>query len=139
MKRPPSVHFMIALFAAMALLVIALPACADVLRISWTNATTNTNGSTIPATGPGSLTLTRVEWGSCNADGITFGTVLGQINVDFPGTLIDLDFAPALWCFRAFHRNTYSVESVASVTRTRLVPPPTPGRPGLAVVRPPPP
>lgn len=103
------------------------------LQVSWTNATTNTDGSTIPATGPGSLTLTRVEWSVCA--GGAFGTVAGTQSTA-TGTATSLtvsNVGPATWCVRAFHRNTYGNESTASNVTTKVVPTPVPNPPILAV------
>lgn len=103
------------------------------LVVSWANPTTNTDGSTIPASGAGSLVGTRVEWGACT--GGVFGTATGQQTTS-SGTATTLtvsNLVPATWCVRAFSRNTYGMESAASAVSSKVVPAPVPNPPVLAV------
>ena len=47
------------------------PALADTVTATWTNPSTNTNGSAIPAPGAGSLTAARNEYRT--STGAAFG------------------------------------------------------------------
>ena len=103
------------------LLLATSVAVAGSAVISWNNPTANTDGSTIPSTGPGSLVSTRVEWGSCS--GSAFGTSQGNILVNQPSTSAEIsDLAPGLYCFRAFAKNTFGSESLASNIASKEVP-----------------
>lgn len=76
--------------------------------ITWVNATTNTNGTAIPATGPGSLARTTVEYGTCGAGGV-FGVKQGEITVVPPATAAQVSMVVVQqYCFAAFHSNTYA-------------------------------
>lgn len=128
--------------ALIALIVLApLIAHAGVIPFTLTLPTKNTDGTSIPATGTGSITKWRVEYGTCGANDFsgkpTFGTKTGEIN-GLPATLTGLtpDLAPAQYCLRAFMTNTYNVESDPSNPVTATVPPPKPGPPGLTVQQP---
>ena len=94
--------------AAVALLFSAV-AIAAVHTATWTKATRNTDGSTIPATGPGSVTTT-VEYGTCNGD--AFGTRIGDVVTASTGTTAPTpNLSPGTYCFRARHENTYGETS----------------------------
>lgn len=79
--------------------------------------TQNTDGTTIPASGAGSLVSFRVEYGSCTgASPVLFGTKIGQIIVTMPassGVVSGLN-AATQYCFRAAWTNTVGSESVMS-------------------------
>ena len=122
---------------------LALLACAFTLflppathaadaTVSWTNPTQNTDNSAIPSTGAGSLTGTRVEYGSCV--GAAFGTKAGEVTVTAPGTTATITGLSdaATYCFRAFARNTYGAESAASNVASKVMPTPTPKPPVLS-------
>jgi hypothetical protein len=112
---------------------IPLAAVAGKVDLEWTNATKNTDGSSIPASGPGSLVHTRVEYGTCN--GNNFGTKQGEIVVAAPGNKVTVnDLVPQMFCFRAFHKNTYGNESASSNVVMKLVPAPTPMPPSTLTV-----
>ena len=113
------------------LLLAGLANAGDAL-LSWTPPTTNTDGSAIPATGAGSLTGTRVEWGSCS--GTAFGTAAGTVTVPTPATSTTITgLGVATYCFRAFARNAYGSESLASAVVNKVFPAPVPNPPVLAV------
>ncbi len=122
-----------ALLRAFGVLILALgSATAADLNVSWTNPTTNTDGSAIPTTGAGSLTGTRVEWGTCS--GGAFGTRAGELTAPAGATTAQIaNVAPGTWCVRAFSRNTYGSESAASGVASKVVPVPVPNPPVLAV------
>lgn len=120
--------------AVMASLCIGV-AYAATHTVSWTKATVNTDGSAIPATGPGSVTTT-VELGTCNADGSNF-VKAGNIVSDSAGTSAptgNLAFNQTI-CVRAFHVNTYGNQSAYTpVIRYTEVAAPTPNPPILVGV-----
>jgi hypothetical protein len=119
--------------ALVALMLVAFAAHASTATLSWTLPTQNTDGSAIPATGPGSIASTRVEWGSC-AGANVFGTKAGEVTVSAPGTSTTIAaLAPATtYCFRAFARNTYAAESAASNVASKAMPTPVPNPPVLS-------
>ena len=102
--------------------------------VSWTYPTKNTDGSSIPASGAGSIASTRVEYGSCS--GTAFGTKAGEVAVQAPSasTTITGFAAGATSCFRAFAKNTFGVESAASGVASKAFPPPTPQPPVIVTV-----
>lgn len=127
-------------FGTAAVLFVAIMLLAGCLQVahaadatvSWTNPTQNTDNSAIPATGPGSLTGTRVEYGTCA--GTAFGTKAGEVIVTAPATsatITGLSDA-ATYCFRAFSRNTFNAESAASNVVSKVMPTPTPKPPVLS-------
>jgi hypothetical protein len=116
-----------------ALCLLAGPALAADINISWVNPTANTDGSAIPSSGAGSLSGTRVEWGSCS--GTAFGTALGERIVAAPATsTVVTGLSPATYCARAFARNTYGVESLASNVASRVVSAPVPQPPTIVAI-----
>lgn len=114
-------------FAQLLILAAGTVQAADV-AVTWTQPTTNTDGSAIPATGPGSIASNRVEWGTCN--GAAFGTKVGERVVSPAATSATVTgLGPATWCFRAYATNTYAQESAASNAASRIVSPPVPNPP----------
>lgn len=111
----------------LALLLVAGAANAATLNVDWTNPTTNTDASTIPASGAGSLTQARIEYGTCN--GTAFGTSLGNVNRVMPASTGSITVNPGTYCVRVFVANTYGNESAASNVASRVVPAPTPNPP----------
>lgn len=102
---------------------------AAVLNTSWQNATTNTDGSAIPATGPGSVT-TRIEYGTCNAARTAIVTVLGTLTPAQGATTAPTpDLPPGIYCARAQHVNSFGVASVFSAVASREVLAPQPNPP----------
>lgn len=78
---------------ALALAFVALTASAQTLprdsaRVSWVLPTLNVDGSTIPATGPGSLRDVRVRRGTCV--GTAFGTQAEVVTL--PATALEYTF-----------------------------------------------
>ena len=101
--------------------------------VTWSNPTANTDGSSIPASGAGSLTSTRVEYGTCS--GSSFGTKSGEVPVPAPATSVDLGtLAPGTWCFRAFAKNTYGNESAASNVAAKTINSPVPNPPTILTI-----
>lgn len=118
--------------ALLALLFAPMANALDVV-VSWTNPTLNTDGTSIPATGPGALTQTRVEWGSCSATNV-FGVKAGEIIVLSPGTSGTILALPAgtTACFRAYAKNNNGVESAPSAVVSKSIPASTPNAPVMA-------
>lgn len=118
---------------AIALLAIAGPAIAGEAALSWTQPTTNVDGSAIPASGTGRLVGNRVEWGTCSTANV-FGTVIGQQAWTTPRTSYTVTgLAPATYCFRAFASTTYG-ESGPSAVASKTILPPMPNPPGNIMV-----
>jgi hypothetical protein len=120
------------------LLLCAPLALATTVTIDATMPTQNVDNSLIPATGPGSLSGARVEYGTCI--GTAFGTKVGEVarTVGAPGVTVSytLNLDPGTSCVRVFVSNTYTVESDPSNVVTRKVDPPKPKAPTLATVAP---
>lgn len=127
-----------ALYLALAFALL-FPICvlAGVAVVSWSPPVTNTDGTTIPASGAGSITETRVQYGTC-ASGGGFGTAQGQVIVAMPATSVEINsfVSGQTVCFRAFAKNTFGVESAASNVASKTFDPPTPRPPVLVVVNP---
>jgi hypothetical protein len=131
------------IFAALAALV-TFSVTAETKTITWVNATRNTDNTTIPATGPGSLARTTVEYGSClsrNPD--VFGTKIGEIFVAAPANSLTVNLVVVQeYCLRAFHSNTYATtfnttaagNSAFSNTAVTTVAPPTPQPPASITI-----
>ena len=116
-------------------LVLALPlsALADTVSLSWSNPTTNTNGSAIPATGTGSIASNRIERGSCS--GTAFGTSQANYTtLTAVETFTTPDLAPGTYCFRVFAKNTYGNESLASNVVQKIIASPVPNPPNGVVI-----
>lgn len=113
-------------------LLLSTIANAASLNVSWSNPSSNVDGSAIPASGPGSLTGTRVEYGSCN--GSAFGVASGQQIVLAPASNASFpNIGPGSYCVRAFAQNTFGSESAASNVASKIVPAPVPNPPVLVV------
>lgn len=122
-------YFLIASSITMALLVIGITrALAADVTTNWTYPTLNTDGSSIPASGAGSITSSKVEWGSCV--GSAFGTKIGEATIPAPTkTHTATGLPPATYCLRAYVTNTYGTSSDASGVVTVTVNPPKPQPP----------
>lgn len=103
---------------------------ADTVTATWVNPTTNTNGSAIPASGAGSLTQARVEFGTCN--GAAFGTKAGEVIRAFttgPLTTATLNLQPGTTCVQVKVSNTFGGESSASNVTSKVIAAPVPNPP----------
>lgn len=108
--------------------LLSVGALAASVTASWQNATLNEDGSSIPATGPGSIDTTRVEYGTCN--GTAFGVKAGEFLVPSVTLSQVVDsLSPGVWCFRAYHKNTYGQESAPSLVKQVTIPAPKPRPP----------
>lgn len=121
------------------LLLLAVPAFAEVVTVDWTNPTTNIDGSALAAT---SITKTRIEYGTClNSFGQAFtgsigtsfngqfGTKIGEFSVNGQATTANSpNLSPGNYCFRAY-TTAGGVESGPSGVAAKTVAPPTPNPP----------
>lgn len=115
----------VALFASALLVSLA----AFAATVNWTAPTANTDGSAIPATGPGSIASYRIEYGTCN--GTAFGTKAGEIVVNAPALTGNTPpTAPGTWCYRMYAVNTFGVESDPTNVVSKVIAPPKPNPPG---------
>ncbi len=87
------------------LLLIAAPAFAAKIHVTWVNPTRNTDGT--PLT---DLAAIKIEWGSCN--GVNFGTLQSSISVA-PGPQASAVYPSGLStvCVRAYAINSKGVSS----------------------------
>lgn len=113
------------------LLLISFESLAGGLTVTCTPPTLNTDGSTIPATGPDALASFRIEYGTCN--GAAFGVAAGSITSATCGASVT-GLAPQLWCVRSYSKNNAGNESDPSnvLSKTVLSAKPMPPT-GLAV------
>lgn len=126
----PTPHFLGALAAIFVFgLLFACAAHAVPVTVSWTNPTTRTDASALPAS---DLRGTRVERGSCSAPN-TFGTVAGEVLAPAGATSVVFDLAPGVHCVRAFARavsfTVPFVESASSNVASRTLDPAPPNPP----------
>lgn len=122
------------MIAALAVLMMIPLAYAATHTATWTKATTNTDGSPIPATGPGSV-VTTMEYGTCNVDGTNF-VKTGDVVVGTSGTSATTPNYPAgqRTCHRAYHVNTYGNRSDYTPVIQTTEPNPIPNPPSLLTV-----
>lgn len=103
-------------------------AMAATVTVRWQNPTQNTDDSAIPASGPGSIASTRIEYGTCS--GAAFGTKLGEFIVTGQAEAgVSPDLAPGTYCGRAYTKNTYGEESGASNVAQKVISAPKPKAP----------
>ena len=119
------------------LCLVSASAVAGEAQITWTQPTTNTDGSAIPASGTGRLTGNRVDWGTCTgtAPNYAFGTKAGEQIFTVPTTAYTVtNLAPGTWCFRSYASTTYG-ESGPSNVAAKIIAAPMPNPPtGLSAV-----
>lgn len=124
-------HRIVGILAAVLLIVCGIGiARADTVTATWVNPTTNTNGSAIPASGAGSLTQARVEFGTCN--GAAFGTKAGEVIRPFTSgalTTATLNLQPGTSCIQVKVSNTFGGESSASNVTSKVISAPVPNPP----------
>lgn len=121
-------HRLVGLLAVALLVVCGIGiARADTVTTTWVNPVTNTNSSAIPATGAGSLTQARIEYGTCN--GALFGTKAGEVVRTMPVTTSTLNLQPGTTCVQVKVTNTFGSESAPSNVVSKVVAPPVPGPP----------
>lgn len=101
-------------------------AIAGTATVSWTNPTTNVDGSPI-----GTITGTRVEYGSCS--GTAFGTKAGEQTASGAATSIVITLPAGAYCFRAYTQ-TAAGESAASNVASKVIPAPLPNPPTITTI-----
>lgn len=113
------------------LAAVATVAFAATLNVSWTNATTNTDGTAIPASGPGSLTNTVFEYGPCSParDAIVGTPVVVTVPAPATSPALPPNIGPGTWCGRVRHTNTYGEESAWTGMAVEVVDAPVPNPP----------
>jgi hypothetical protein len=117
-------------FIGLVMIIAAGGVYAAVLHASWINATTNTDTSVIPTTGPGSIASSELEYGTCNAAGDAIATVAGTVPVTGQATLADSpDLPPGTWCAHVRNVNTYGAKGLWSDVKSKVVATPIPGKP----------
>ncbi len=117
-------------FALPAFLLAPALASAAILNFSWENATRNTDGSAIPASGPGALTGTQIEYGPCNAGRTALASVTATIDAPAgAAAAASPNLPPGDWCSRARHSNTYGEFSTWTGVVFKSVPRPVPEPP----------
>lgn len=117
------------------LALLAGPAVAGDLTATWTHPTTNTDGSTIPATGPLSIASTRVEYFQCANASSAWPASPTVVSVPAPAatrTVTGLNDGQR-YCFRAASVNVAGTVSAYSATASAVVPTTTPNPPVLTV------
>lgn len=116
------------------MLFMASVAAAGNADLTFTYATKNTDGTSIPATGPGSITTSTIEYGTCTGTG-GFNVKQGQIAVVPPATMATVNMVVVQqYCFRATHTNTFGVTSDFSNVAVKNNPAPKPLPPGTLTV-----
>lgn len=118
--------FIVGALAALACLVVAAPAFAAKVPVTWTNPSTNTDGSALT-----DLASVTVQWGSCS--GSAFGTLQNSVTVPTaaPGAamktyIYPVDLSPV--CVEAYATNTSGAHSAPSNV-AQWTPPATLGKP----------
>lgn len=112
----------------LAIAMISMAAAAAVITGSWVAPTQNTDGSAIPASGPGSLTGYVMEYGPCNAARDALASVTGTVAVAGL-TAPTPNLGPGSWCARVRATNTYGVAGEFSDVKFKVIDAPTPGKP----------
>jgi hypothetical protein len=110
-------------YLAVLLAFFVLPLQAATLNLTWTNPTTNSDGSALALS---AITATRLEYGSCV--GTAFGTKAGEwTQTGNVAASVSPNLTPGTYCFRAYTR-VGALESVASNVATKTIsqPPPSP-------------
>jgi len=93
----------------------------DTATVTWNHPTTNTNGSTIPASGEGSLVSSRVVYGICTVVG-TFNNAPSSLLVLYPTNSVEINsLAAGQWCFGVYSKNTYGSESLISAIVSKTI------------------
>lgn len=112
-----------------AIFLCASVALGAVLHATWTNATANTDASAIPASGPGSIASSELEYGTCNTAKDAIATVSQIIPVAGQGQTMDSpDLPPGDWCAHVRNINTYGAKGLWSDVKSKTIAPPTPGK-----------
>lgn len=114
---------------------VAPHATGAVATLTWILPTQNEDGTTIPASGSGSLVETRIEYGTCTSGG-GFANKTGQVVVPVPVTSVEINSFSAgqTVCFRAIAKNMAGQESAPSNVAMKTFAPSPPKPPSLSVI-----
>lgn len=108
---------------------LTLEAFGATVTVNWTNPTTYTDGTPLPAS---AITRTRIEYGTCA--GTAFGTKAGEfIATGSATTATSPNLAPGTWCFRALTTANGLESAPTNAVSTVLVQPPPNPPTGLTV------
>jgi hypothetical protein len=103
------------IFGAVLLSLVAFAAVAYDATVTWKNATQDTAGALLPATGPEALRDTRVRFGTCNATNDGIATVRDLITVPASQLSLLVTGLPAgTFCFQAQHSTNEAALGAAS-------------------------
>lgn len=106
-------------------------------EISFTYATSNTDGTPIPTACSGAqpcgrIARTQVEYGTCN--GTAFGSRVGDIFVTPPADRVVVsNLVVQTYCFRANHQTDQGANSAWSNVATKTIAAPQPNPPLIAI------
>ena len=103
--------------AAAVLLLVSMTSTAATLEFTIQPTVKDEAGNNLPASGPGSLTSHRVEYGTCS------GSSLGTVTVTMPavqGRFLNVPIG--LYCLRAFPSNVYGEGAAYPVSSIGPVP-----------------
>lgn len=101
--------------------------------LTWTYPASNTDETPVPATGPGSIASTLVEWGTCS--GTAFGVKAGGATVPAPAKAYTVTgLGVGTHCFRAAVVNSYGVQSDWTGAVQKVIAAPKPNPPTLVTV-----
>lgn len=110
------------------LLCSAAHAQAASVTVTWTNPSTNADGSALAST---AITGTRVEYGSCS--GTAFGVKSSETITTGAVTSTVFTLGPGTYCFRAYTRSAAG-ESAASNVASKTIVAPVPSPPTLVTI-----
>ena len=103
------------------------------VTVTWTNATLNEDGSTIPATGDLSLASTTVEYAACIAGALSEPQIPTIVLMPAEELVVDI-VTPGDWCFVARHTTVGNVDSADSNISVKTIAPPVPMPPASLTV-----
>lgn len=121
-----------ALITALSLGLLSTPALADPdpVTLSWVLPTQNTDGTTIPATGPDALATITLDYSSCLSGELSEPRLSKVVAGDVTTTQIQI-FILGDWCFAAYATNNAGERSTDSNVATKTVVIATPEAPVL--------
>jgi len=121
------------IYVLLAAMLLCNPLWAADVTLTWTNATQNEDGSTIPATGDNSLDTTTIEYAACIAGQLSDPRIPVVVDASIETTDISI-VTPGDWCFVAFHTNVAGNASGESNIAIKTILPATPNPPGFLTV-----
>lgn len=105
--------------------VFAASAFAGDATLTWTNPSMNTDGTAIPASGPGSLTDITVFYGFCDTP-LTEQMVVPSLGAGTSQSSVVSNLEPGRWCFALTAKNTYDAESARTGEVFKVIEVPVP-------------